>query len=90
MAVNQDLCVSQILKVSAYELHGYNNINKKKTYLEYVPYDRFIDVKSLGGLGDFTAETWLDNELGEVLTAETWLDNQLGEVFTAKWWEREL
>src|SRR5215510_4154503 len=42
-------------------------------YLEYVPYDRFIDVKSLGGLGDFTAETWLDDGLGEVF-AVTWLD----------------
>ena len=46
---------------------------EKKTYLEYVPYDRFTDVKSFGGLGDFTAI--INGGLGEVLTA-TWLDGK--------------
>jgi len=49
--------------------------NRKGSYLEYVPYDRFTNVKSLGGLGDFTAKTWLDSRLGEVFTA-TWLDGK--------------
>ena len=44
-----------------------NDLSSDKTYLEYVPYDRFTDVESLSGLGDFAA--------GEVFTA-IWLDGE--------------
>ena len=45
-----------------------DDLSKKCVYLEYVPYDRFTDVKSsLGGFGDFAA--------GEVFTA-IWLDGE--------------
>ena len=47
----------------------------RKSYLEYVPYDRFTDVKPLNCLGDFTAKTWLDSRLGDVFTAR-WLDGK--------------
>src|SRR5215510_7826977 len=58
-----DLFIQETQRTATFYADFFGNVS----YLEYVPYDRFTDVKSLGGLGDFTA--------GEVFTA-TWLDGK--------------